>query len=171
MPNGIFTQRMSMRTGDRMKNRFGLGCRFCRVLLSFLFISYSVSVHAIDNPDAPDYIGEFQNRAQVYERAIQQAAQTTLDYVEAYAAYERFLDQELNNAYGQLMTHLDKALRQALRNSQRKWLEYRDAEFDFIAANWMPENFGSSSAISRGDYRTTLIRDRVMLLLNYLQNY
>ncbi|HNP27325.1 MAG TPA: DUF1311 domain-containing protein [Nitrosomonas sp.] len=129
-------------------------------------------MNAIDNPDAPDYIDAFQNRAQVYELNIRQAAAyTTQDYIAAYAAYEDFLDQELNSAYKQLMVQLSEEAQYALRSSQRKWLSYRNQEFDFITLNWTTAQFGSSSAISRGEYRTALIKNRVLLLLQYLKNY
>ncbi|GJL74720.1 lysozyme inhibitor LprI family protein [Nitrosomonas sp.] len=159
-----------MRVGSRIKNR-SAGIFFNFVLTVF-FICYSISVHAIDNPDAPDYIDAFQNRAQVYELNIRQAAaHTTQDYIAAYAAYEDFLDQELNSAYKQLMVQLSEEAQYALRSSQRKWLSYRNQEFDFIARNWTTAQFGSSSAISRGEYRTALIKNRVILLLQYLKNY
>lgn len=152
-----------------MKNRLAQKLR--DFVLTGLLLCYSFSTHAIDNPDAPDHAGDFLNRAQAYERDIQQTTHTTQDYLTAYAAYENFLDQELNAAYRQLMTHLSGETQYALKNSQLKWLGYRDKEFDFIARNWTTEKFGSSAVISRGDYRTQLIKDRVMLLLHYLRNY
>ncbi|CAD7854509.1 MAG: hypothetical protein, partial [Olavius algarvensis Gamma 1 endosymbiont] len=106
-------------------------------------------------------VSEFLNRAQVHESNIQETTYHTQGYISAYAHYENFLDQELNKAYERLMGHLDEDAQQTLRDSQRNWLKYRDAEFEFIALNWTPGNFGSSSVISRGDYRTTLIKDRV----------
>lgn len=142
-----------------------------RLAMIGFFICCSVSVHALDNPDAPDYVGDFMQRAQMYELNIHQTAHTTQSYITAHAAYEKFLDQELNAAYAQLMAQLNDKAQQNLRDSQRKWLKYRNAEFSFIAQNWTNENFGSSSVISRGDYRTSLIKDRVVTLLQYLKNY
>ncbi|MCB2263951.1 MAG: hypothetical protein LGR52_13615 [Candidatus Thiosymbion ectosymbiont of Robbea hypermnestra] len=83
-------------------------------------MGYGISVLALDNPNAPDYVGEFSSRAQVYELAIRQAAQTTQDYVSAYAAYQNFLDEELDKAYKMLMGCLDRDARHALRESQEK---------------------------------------------------
>lgn len=158
-----------MRIGNNMKIRLAQKLRDS--VLIVLLLCYSFSTHALDNPDAPDYTDDFLNRAQTYERDIQQTAHTTQGYLTAYAAYENFLDRELNAAYNQLMAHLSGETQHALKNSQLKWLGYRDREFDFIARNWTTEKFGSSTIISRGDYRTRLIKDRVMLLLHYLQNY
>jgi len=131
------------------------------LMLVCCITGYSISAPALDNPDAPDYVSEFLNRAQVHESNIQETTYHTQGYISAYAHYENFLDQELNKAYERLMGHLDEDAQQTLRDSQRNWLKYRDAEFEFIALNWTPGNFGSSSVISRGDYRTTLIKDRV----------
>jgi len=148
-----------------------VGSQLHSFALIVLLLGCSLSTHAIDNPDAPDYINDFINRAQAYERDIQQTTHTTQSYLTAYAAYENFLDQELNTAYRQLMEHLPDETQQALKNSQQAWLNYRDKEFDFIARNWTTEKSGSSATISRGDYRTQLIKDRIMLLLQYLRNY
>lgn len=145
-------------------------CIYGLVLLGW-FSCLSGTVLALDNPDAPDYIAEFNGRAQSYERAAQQTAQTTQDYLAAYAAYEQFLDKELNQVYNRLMDQLSDDMQSALYASQRKWLGYRDVAFEFIAANWTMESFGSASVISRGNYRVTIIKNRVLLLLNYLQNY
>ncbi len=170
MLNGPFILKMFMRVGNRMKHR--LPGIFINFVLTVFFICYGISVYAIDNPDAPDYIDAFRNRAQAYELNIRQAAgHTTQDYIAAYAAYEDFLVQELDSAYKQLMAQLSEESQRALRNSQRTWLSYRDQEFDFVARNWTAAQFGSSSVISRGEYRTALIKNRVILLLQYLRNY
>lgn len=126
---------------------------------------------AIDNPDAPDYVADFQKRVEVFEAMIDQRAKTTQDTLEAYADYEKFLDKELNQAYKALSVKLGVDQLAKFKQSQRDWLRYRDSEFDFIAENWTTKNFGSSAVLSRGAYRTTLIRDRVILLLHYLKNY
>lgn len=141
----------------------------CLMLIGFL-LCFSQSTLALDNPDAPDYVGDFLNRAQAYEMEIQQI-QTTQGYITAYAAYEQFLNEALDNAYNRLMEQLNDEARLALSNSQQKWLQYKQAAFDFIAHNWTRESFGSASVISRGNYRTAIIKERVTLLLHYLKNY
>ena len=151
-------------------------CASYRVYLHwYLFVSalllLNSSCYAIDNPDAPDYIEEFKARAQVYETVIHEQAETTQDYIKAYDGYEVFLDDELNEAYKSLLKHLDNAQKLQLKQSQRNWIEYRDAEFEFITDNWNRQNFGSSAALSRGAYRTTIIKNRILVLLSYLMNY
>ncbi len=134
-------------------------------------IGLGAPASAIDHPDAPDDVAAFLSRAQTHEAKIQKKTHSTQGYISAYAAYEHFLDEELNKAYQLLMERLDQDAQQKLRNAQRQWLKYRDAEFEFIALNWTAENFGTSSAISRGGYRTTMIKRRVTALLHYLKNY
>ena len=145
--------------------------RLCSIMLSFFMIIVGSTSLAIDNPDAPDYVAEFRTRSKAHELAINQKARTTQDYVNAYSAYECFLDQELKRAYRSLIDRLNEKALQRLIQSQENWLKYRDTEFEFIGTNWKTENFGSSSVISRGAYRTTLIKNRVILLLHYLKNY
>ncbi|MEJ2611661.1 MAG: lysozyme inhibitor LprI family protein [Candidatus Thiodiazotropha sp.] len=50
----------------------------------------------------------------------------------AYDDYQIFLDKELNNAYGILMKHLPDAQKKELKQSQRNWIKFRDAEFRLI---------------------------------------
>lgn len=132
------------------------------------FVSFAL---AIDNPDAPDPIGEFLIRAKPYEHEIEHATLTTQDYIKAYASYERFLDDELEAVYTRLTAYLEGNEKAALREAQQAWLLYREREFEFIRSNWNRKTFGSSSVISRGDYRATITKDRVLQLLHYLQNY
>jgi uncharacterized protein YecT (DUF1311 family) len=126
---------------------------------------------AIDNPDTPDYVAEFAARAEKYEGNIQRKAVSTSEIVRYYFEYEKFLDQELNQAYANLMKHLTGDSKRKLVQSQKRWLQFRDAEFNFIAGNWTMEKFGSSYVLSRGACRTTIIRGRIVELLHYLKNY
>ena len=127
--------------------------------------------YAIDNPDAPDYVAEFEQRAQPFATVIHQQAKTTQETLKAYADYEKFLDKELNDVYKKLIGKLGAEQQTKLKKSQRDWIKYRDTEFDFIASNWTTKNFGSSSVLSRGDYRTSILRNRVEQLLYYWKNY
>lgn len=127
--------------------------------------------HAIDNPEAPDYIGEFKSREKVFIDKINNPKNTNQEYLVACNDYLIFLDKELNTAFRSLILKLQKDQQEELKNSQKKWLQFRDAEFEFIINNWTRDNFGSSAWISRGGYRTTIVRERVIQLLNYLLNY
>ena len=92
------------------------------------------------------------------------------EFSPAAVAHAKFLDAELNQAYRQLREQLRGDNRQGLTFSQRQWGQFHGAETEFIGGNWSPKNFGSSSAMSRADFRATLVRQRVLMLLAYRQN-
>ena len=152
-----------------------MACSSRRTPAIVLFALWFVSLHplcfAIDNPDVPDFVAEFEARSSRFEASLREQAGGTRETILAYAEYEKFLDQELNRAYTALTRRVAAEVRPKLVQSQRRWMQYRDAEFLFIAANWTVEMFGSSSAISRGGYRTTIIKDRTVTLLQYLKTY
>lgn len=126
------------------------------------------SAHAIDNPDAPDLLGEFRSQSELHEQRVHEAAGGNANAELGVQA--TFLDAELNRAYQALMARLSESQREALRESQRAWLKHRDAEAAFIAQLWTREDFGSSSTVSRGQHQARLVRDRVEMLLGVLQS-
>ncbi len=126
---------------------------------------------AIDNPDAPDYISELKKREEAFLKKINNPNNGSRDYLIAYDNYQIFLDKELNKAYQLIKSKLPVDRQQALLSSQRNWIKFRDTEFMFIKNTWTRQNFGSSSGISRGSYRSTLIRNRVLQLLSYAKSY
>lgn len=138
------------------------------LLLSSLVVN---SVFAIDNPDAPDLIGEFKKREQIFLKAIDNPQNGSRDYLIAYDKYQTFLDSELNVAYRLIKSKLSVKRQKELKNSQRNWIKFRDAEFELINNNWTRQNFGSSAGMSRGSYRSTVIKNRVLQLLYYAINY
>ena len=143
---------------------------FCHVFIVIVMLLFGTA-HAIDNPDAPDLIGELQAKESTYLEAINKPENTVRDYLIAYDDYETFLDNELNRAYQRVMSRLATPQQEELTKAQRDWIKFRDAEFVFINNNWTRENFGSSFALSRGALRCSIIRDRVMQLLMYAKNY
>ena len=126
---------------------------------------------AIDNPDSPDLIAEFGSREQPYLININNPDNGSRDILLAHDSYLNFLDSELNNAYKLIKTKLPTERQQELKNSQVNWIKFREAEFELIKNNWTTQNFGSSASISRGNYRSTVIRNRVLQLLHYAKNY
>ena len=157
-----------MRGGDA----FGIVTRAGLVTVAVAsLLATAPCAFAVDNPDAPDHVTEFRARAAPFEEKAQRGARNEREIVQVYAEYERFLDAELNGAYSALVRRLPAEAKKRLVHSQRRWLQFRDAEFSFIAENWRPEQFGSSYAVSRGAYRTSIVRDRTITLLHYLKNY
>ena len=139
--------------------------------LTLFLAMFALPCFAIDNPDAPDFLAEFEARAQKFEINVQNQGGNTGDIHRAYSDYENFLDHELNQVYRALMKHLSDENKKNLVDSQKQWLRFRDIEFLFIDNNWTMQNFGSSYAISRGASRTKILRDRVITLLHYLKNF
>ncbi|NOX91104.1 MAG: DUF1311 domain-containing protein [Gammaproteobacteria bacterium] len=136
---------------------------FSSLLTSFVF--------AIDNPDSPDFIGEFEVREQVFLKAINNPHNGSKDYLTAYDDYLKFLDDELNRAYYLVKSRLPIKRQQELKSSQRSWIKFRDEEFKLITNTWVRRDFGSSAGISRGSYRSTIVRNRVLQLLSYVKSY
>ena len=145
--------------------------RFCSILVTVVVMLIASPTRALDNPDVPDFVAEFEARAKPYEVKISEHAGITDVVTRNYADYEKFLDTELNRSYSALTGKLSSSGRQQLVQSQKKWLAFRDAEFAFIDANWSLQRFGTSSHLSRGAYRAELVRERTRTLLNYLKNY
>lgn len=136
-------------------------------LAALTVVLFSNLTFAIDNPDAPDLLAEFELREKSFVAAIEKPTNTTTDYSIAYANYQDFLDKELNKVYKTLRTMLPAHKQKQLKTSQVSWLKYRDLEFAFIDSTWNNIDFGSSSVISRGQYRASLIRNRVVQLMHY----
>lgn len=144
--------------------------RLLRAAAAFVFVSMAASVGAIDNPDAPDRVGAFERRAAPFERQLA-ATDGGSAAMRAGRAYASFLDVELNAAYRMLLAHLENPAREALVESQRRWLHFRSAEFRFITRHWTRERNGSSASLSVAGYRNALTKERVVQLLRYAAEY
>ncbi|VAW71440.1 hypothetical protein MNBD_GAMMA10-3231, partial [hydrothermal vent metagenome] len=141
--------------------------RCLSAVMIFIACAGSGTVLGIDNPDSPDLVAQFKERAKVHEKIINNPDLPNVALISVYADYQRFLDEELNKAYRGLRAELAEPQKQALKISQQNWLKFRDAEFKFINDNWVRENFGSSVYLSRGMYKSTIIENRVLHLLYY----
>ena len=140
-------------------------------IAAFTLMLLSNLSFAIDNPDAPDLIAEFETREKPFITAIEKPSNTTSDYSVAYANYLKFLDKELNATYNTLRKKLPEEKQKQLKTSQLSWIKYRDLELKFIDATWTNKDFGTSSAISRGQYKLNVVRDRVIQLMHYGKNF
>lgn len=145
--------------------------RLLQSIQSIGLMLIALSCSAIDNPDSPDYLDAFHVREEPYKKAVEDPEGDGRSLAEARGRYLKFLDEELNGAYGRLKQALPEPSREQLTLSQRSWVKFRDTEAAFIDSNWSPQNFGSSSSISRVDYRATIVRDRIEQLLMYLKNH
>jgi uncharacterized protein YecT (DUF1311 family) len=144
--------------------------RLLRAAVALVLLTVAASVGAIDNPDAPDRVGTFERRAAPLEQQLA-ATDGGSAAVRAGQAYNSFLDAELNTAYRMLLANLQSPAREALVESQRQWLHFRNAEFRFIARHWTRERSGSSASLSAAAYRNALTKERVVQLLRYAAEY
>ena len=126
---------------------------------------------ALDNPDAPDYVRDFQEKAKKYEQAVSDNSDNNRQLSLAIANYQQFLDEEMNQAYRSVLGKLDGKQKLKLEASQKAWIQYRDTEADFIIETWTPAKFGSSSLLSKSAYRAAIVRGRIEQLLDYLKNF
>lgn len=145
---------------------------FKRLAVLILMINLTLNTAcAVDNPDAPNLISQFKVSEQSYLKAINNPKNGTRDTIRAYHEYKLFLDKELNTIYRSLKSKLSKERQQELKASQLNWIKFRDAEFKLINNNWDRASFGSSFAVSRGEYSSQVIRNRLMQLFHYSANY
>ena len=147
-----------------------MSCYGCGAFLIILSLVVS-SACALDSPDAPAFLNILKKNEEPYLAAINNPDNGTRDYLVAYNKYEQFLDGELNKAYQLVISKLPEQQQKELKEAQRNWIKFRDAEFEFIKDNWTRDNFGSSAGMSRGGYRCSIVRNRVVQLLNYASNY
>ncbi|MCD2165408.1 lysozyme inhibitor LprI family protein [Comamonas koreensis] len=133
-------------------------------------ILVSTAAMAVDNPDAPDRMAAFEQRIQPLEAAVANQ-NTTADMLRASSAYAKQLDVELNQIYRELMTKVGPTGAQKLRASQRNWLSFITTEAAFIDGTWNAKDFGSTSALSRSEYRNRVTKARIVQLLDYLRSY
>lgn len=139
-------------------------------VITLVFAICSNFANAIDNPDLPDLVAEFETR----EKPLLESAVNTNGYrasLVAYTDYLNFLDKELNTAYKNLQAKLPADKQQQLKQSQVAWLKYRDLEFALIENAWTKADFGSSSSITRGQFKANIVRDRAIQLMHYTRAY
>lgn len=68
-----------------------------------------------------------QIQAQCLEKNL-----STKGSVDCYDAANKMWDKEMNVSYNKLMSQLDKAGKESLKQSQRSWIKFRDAQADSI---------------------------------------
>ena len=141
------------------------------IVTVFILLSLSNITFAIDNPDAPDLVAEFKAREKSLIAAAENPNNGYRDYLLAYTSYLEFLDKELNTVYQNLRSKLPEDQKKQLKDSQVNWIKYRDFEFEFIENTWTKADFGSSSSISRGQYKVSVVRSRVIQLMHYSEAY
>lgn len=86
---------------------------------------------------------------------------------EEAAAVDR-ANAAIDKVYGQLMSKLDSAQQKSLREAQRAWIKWRDAEADLIARLGGAVG-GSGMRVDFAVAQEKLIQQRIELLKEYLK--
>jgi len=95
------------------------------------------------------------------------ADSSTYGMLDAYKWAEGEWDKELNKNYQALMKRLKKDEQAKLKASQRQWIKYRDAEFDFNGKFWSSFD-GTARTVFASSFRSDFVRDRALQLGYYL---
>ncbi|MAM59054.1 MAG: hypothetical protein CMN25_17205 [Salinicola sp.] len=75
-------------------------------------------------------------------------------------------DKALNTTYDEIMGRLDGDSRERLKTAQRAWIEFRDAECDFVSG---PTSGGSANSMVKAGCLEDLTRQRTETLKRYSQ--
>ena len=76
---------------------------------------------------------------------------------------------KIDKVYGQLMSKSDPATQKSLKEAQRAWIKWRDAEADLIARLGGAVG-GSALRVDYSNAQAKLIEERTDVLQNYLKN-
>jgi len=134
-----------------------------RTLLLLSLLVCAPTVGAVDNPDAPDYLGEFRTRAAVYEHAVAEAAGGSASA--EIGAWIAFLESELTQAQEALSALLPADEQSQLQGAQIHWRAHFDADKELIRTIWSRERAGSSAALTAGMERAAALQQRVEFLM------
>ena len=81
-------------------------------------------------------------------------------------AYSRW-DKELNRVYGELMNKFNTQDKLKLKEAQRAWVKFRDAESDLLWAEALFGSGGTSAPVAVSDHGREMVRQRVCTLQRY----
>lgn len=101
------------------------------------------------------------------ESALKDAAGVTPKIIDVYSTAYNKWDRALNSTYKLLMQKLPDKDKKLLRNSQRKWLKYKDAEFRFMPVH-VQRKGGSLSRVITHERMNNFVRARVIELEAYI---
>ncbi|HEX4166819.1 MAG TPA: lysozyme inhibitor LprI family protein [Bryobacteraceae bacterium] len=90
----------------------------------------------------------------------------TVGQVDCAAKAAASWDRELNQVYQKLLKTLDPSSQTLLRNSQRQWLAFRDAEKKFGAGPWRAKQ-GTMVQVTLELVNVEILRSRVLTLRDY----
>lgn len=102
-----------------------------------------------------------------YSACIERSEGTTADMIDCSGEASSRMDKRLNQLYNTLMKKLPKSKQELLRNAQRKWLAWRDAELSLSYA-LDPNEGGTAQTVSAGSFAYEMLKRRVEEFEGYL---
>lgn len=102
-----------------------------------------------------------------YSACIERSEGTTVDMIDCSGEAGSRMDNRLNQLYKALMKKLPKSKQELLRDSQRKWLAWRDAELTLSYA-LDPNEGGTAQKVSASSFAYEMLKRRVEKLEGYL---
>lgn len=115
---------------------------------------------------------EIENSIETKEEACYGGDYSTLKMSECMSGSFEEWDKELNKNYQLIMSQLDDKGKKKLKDSQRKWIAYRDAELDFVS--YYHDDFkqeGTMRPISYISAKIDITKKRALELLKYNKTY
>jgi uncharacterized protein YecT (DUF1311 family) len=105
-----------------------------------------------------------------FEREMERSGGVTLHMREAQGRAHQAWDAELNRVYRELMSRQPAEEKALLRDAQRSWLSFRDAEEKL----WWSETItgmggGTMQPLLAADHGIAMLRERVCRLTRYLE--
>jgi uncharacterized protein YecT (DUF1311 family) len=98
---------------------------------------------------------------------------STMGMIECSRLAQEKWDAEMNKYYDMLMDKLDESAKASLRDSQRRWLEFRDAEFkaidDYYSYIYEQAGGGTMYSMMQAGARMQVVRDRALEIISYYQ--
>ncbi|MDP2572635.1 hypothetical protein Q8W40_10620 [Vibrio penaeicida] len=133
-----------------------------------LFLSFCS--WAIDNPDQVNKAAQLDSKSVVYIEKINNATGYRSTLL-AYTEYHQFLSREIKSTYEDIALKLTETERDTFQTSHGAWESFLNSQFTFIEEVWSKDNFGTSSAIDRGQFKSKLLRDRLLELQYYQMTF
>ena len=114
----------------------------------------------------------FAQRAKHIEQQLDsclQKAINTLEMTSCEGAAYKAWDEELNKYYQLLQSTLREENKNTLKEAQRKWIAYRDQEFELIDAYCFSEHQGTMWNMVSIEKRVAIVKARALELKNYYE--
>lgn len=133
---------------------------------SLAWLCFLVTCHAASGASAADADDSHADIDRAYQACLDRAGTTAAQLAcvdQAYGAW----DKVLNETYKAALAGLSPANQELLREAQRKWLAYRDADSRFQAADW---TFGQGTffRVVLADASLQIVKARALVLDSYV---